>query len=185
MKTVTLLLLALAFAFALPSTYAQRGNSRPVDIHQSLDELEAEYLRCLDAQSAIYDQIAARNSELAGLYISHNKAQGKNKERLSKEIDKCNSGNREDSIAIARIGIELQRIKLGIDRLTRYDQYLSQRGRHGQKVQVKTIDNLTFKRSGPVRMNGRLGFQDFNVWEITFTDGSTQRLEEKTFTPIR
>ncbi|MCG8599189.1 MAG: hypothetical protein MI807_03515 [Verrucomicrobiales bacterium] len=191
MNVRSLLVLFIASGLCFPA-FAQRGDSGRGEIHRSLAELENEFLHCLEEQEAIYSQIEQRNAELSKVHKDRDRAEGKQKSRLSQQIDKLNSANRQGYITISRIGIELQRIKLGIDRLTRYDDHLLTRGGHhggrgdaSSRVVVQSIQNLTFKREGPVRQNGRLGFVDTNVWEITFDDNSKQKLEEKSFTPIR
>lgn len=186
MKKSALLLLSSFVFFTATSVEAQRGSSGRHDVHRSLHQLETEYLNCLAQQEQIYSEIEQRNADLEKIHPEHNKAEGRDKTRFSQQIDRINNANRAANIAIARINLELQRIKLGIDRLTRHDQHLSNNDEHGSKrLRVKAIQNLTFKREGPVRQNGRLGFVDTNVWEITFNDNSKQKLEEKSFTPIR
>lgn len=189
LRSLLVLIIASGLCFTV---FAQRGGSEHGEIHRSLAELENEYLHCLEEQEAIYSQIEQRNAELSKVHKDRDRADGKQKSRLSQQIDKLNSANRQGYITISRISIELQRIKLGIDRLTRYDDHLLTKGGHhggrgdaSSRVVVQSIQNLTFKREGPVRQNGRLGFVDTNVWEITFNDNSKQKLEEKSFTPIR
>ena len=192
MKTPTLLLITLTTLFAIPSAFAQRGNTDHREVHRAINKFEADLLQCLDAKAELYANWSKRNEELKQLHAEHNKAEGANKERLGQRIDTLNNQTRAATIALGNIDLEIEKIKLEIDRLTRYDEHIianekdhDDHGHQPKRLRVKAIRNLTFKREGPVRQSGRLGFVDTNVWEITFNDDSTQRLEDKEFVPIR
>ncbi|MDF1859480.1 MAG: hypothetical protein P1U87_04660 [Verrucomicrobiales bacterium] len=191
MKSLSLLLTVLLLSFSFsPDALAQRGDPDHRDLHRDVNRLETELLNCLKAKEALLSDWEKRNGELREVHAQKNRADGPGKEKLDVKVDVLNHQNRQAAIQLNRIDIEIQRINLGLDKLTRYDLHLidegGKPGNRGPKRQVISIKSLKFSRQGPIRIQGQgIGYQDTSVYEIHFNDGSKQQFEEKTFTAVR
>jgi seryl-tRNA synthetase len=191
MKALTLLLALFLLSFSFnPDAFAQRVDSDHRDLHRDVNQLETELLNCLQSKEGLLSDWEKRNNELREVHAQRNRADGQAKEKLDVKVDILNHQNRQASIQLQRIDTEIQRINLGLDKLTRYDLHLiedeGKQGNRGPKRLVVSFKNLKFSRRGPVRIQGKgLGYEDITTYEFQFNDGSKQQFEEKSFTPVR
>lgn len=179
-------LLTLLFLFCSVPLFAQRGNPSH-GVHRDIAVIESELLRNYDEQAKLLVVAERLAKEILETHIERNRADAGKRKGIDATLDRLNHDSRMNSLELSRCALAANGLRLELERATRVAQNLvpGGHGRPGALPQVKSIRNLTFRRTGPVRVNGQLGYNDHNVYEIVFENGTSQRLEENTFTPIR
>ncbi|MBL9157420.1 MAG: hypothetical protein JNJ70_08110 [Verrucomicrobiales bacterium] len=161
----------------------------PGDIHRSLNALESELVAILNRKEEIINATEQRNTQLAQLGIDRTKADAKDRDRITRQIETLNTQARAASVELSRLDLTSERIRVEIDRLMRFDSHLSggQGGQGGGRAPaIRSINVVKTDRKGPTRITGQgVGFQDTTIYEVIFADGSRQRVESTTFVPQR
>jgi len=196
MKSSSLLLFA-SVSFILTSSVLHgqgrppapgQGGPGPGDIHRSLNALEGELVSILDRKEQILNETEQRNTQINQLGIDRTKAEPKDRDRITRQIETINNQARAASVELSRLDLTSERIRVEIDRLMRFDSHVSGGGQGGQgggrAPAIRSINVVKTDRKGPTRITGQgVGFQDTTIYEVIFADGSRQRVESTTFVP--
>lgn len=190
---ISLVLLSLGLSLS-----SARGQGRPPgpgspgpgpgDIHRSLNALEGELFAILDRKEQILNETEQRNTQINQLGVDRNKAEGKERERIARQIEAINAQARAAVVELSRLDLTSERIRVEIDRLMRFDAQFSGGGQGGQgggrAPAIRSINVVKSDRKGPIRITGQgVGFQDTTIYEVIFADGSRQRVESTNFVP--
>lgn len=194
MKRVLLLLPLLLNLVAIPATIAQ-GYRHPPNPYREIERLESEIADLLLQQEKMLADTENRNDRLRQLHNQRDRTNsGNEKTKIDLEINALNNQGRVASTESAKIGIAIQRKEFEIDRITRYIEFSSHTGPSGgggkpsggRTPEAKSISVVRSTTEGPVRVTGKgVGHYDITIYEITFSDGSKQRVEDKKFRPNR
>ncbi len=180
----------MAFAiFSASSLFAQRGKpsggNDHRDVHIAIKEIETQIQGLLNEAQKVVDQNAARNVTLRKTHMDHNRAKGADRDKLARDIDVMNHEGRMAAVELQRCNLELQRLQISLEQLTRYDGHLIEReGDHGghkpKAGKVSRVDIVKTYREGPVRIPGRgVGWNNVIEYKVSFEDGTRQLVETK------
>lgn len=192
MKRFSLLLACLSLLFSSSILLGQgrppapgQGGPGPGDIHRSLNALEGELVSILDRKEQILNETEQRNSQINQLGIDRTKAEPKDRDRITRQIETINNQARAASVELSRLDLTSERIRVEIDRLMRFDSHVSDGGQGGGRAPaIRSINVVKTDRKGPTRITGQgVGFQDTTIYEVIFADGSRQRVESTNFVP--
>jgi hypothetical protein len=195
MKSSFLLLVSLSFLLTSSLLHGQgrppapgQGGPGPGDIHRSLNALEGELVSILNRKEQILNETEQRNNQLNQLGIDRTKAEPKDRDRITRQIETINNQARAASVELSRLDLTSERIRVEIDRLMRFDSHVSGSGQGGQgggrAPAIRSINVVKTDRKGPTRITGQgVGFQDTTIYEVIFADGSRQRVESTNFVP--
>jgi hypothetical protein len=193
--SASLLLVSLSILFSSLLLHGQgrppapgQGGPGPGDIHRSLNALEAELFAILDRKEQILNETEQSNTRINQLGIDRNKAEGKERDRIARQIEAISAQARASVVELSRLDLSGERIRVEIDRLMRFDSHISGGGPGGQgggrAPAIRSINVVKTDRKGPTRITGQgVGFQDTTIYEVIFADGSRQRVESTTFVP--
>jgi hypothetical protein len=195
MKSSFLLLASLSFLLTSSLLHGQgrppapgQGGPGPGDIHRSLNALEGELVTILNRKEQILNETEQRNTQINQLGIDRTKAEPKDRDRITRQIETINNQARAASVELSRLDLTSERIRVEIDRLMRFDSHVSGGGQGGQgggrAPAIRSINVVKTDRKGPTRITGQgVGFQDTTIYEVIFADGSRQRVESTNFVP--
>lgn len=187
-----LLLLLLTFVI-IPASVAQ-GYRHPPNPYREIERLEGEIADLLSSQEQMLAETERRNDTLRQLHNQRDRAKsGGEKTKIDLEINALNNQARVAGTAASKINIAIQRKEFEIDRITRFIQFSTHTGPSGgggghsvRAPEARSISVVRTTTEGPVRVTGKgVGHYDITIYEVTFSDGSKQRVEDKKFRPNR
>lgn len=189
-----LLLCTILLPLVFTNSAEAQGYRHPPNPYREIERIESEIADLLTQQEKLLADTEARNTQLRQLHNQRDRANsGNEKTKIDLEINSLNNQARVASTQASRISIAIQRKEFEIDRITRYIEFSNNTGpggggggRPGPAPQIKSISAVRTTTEGPVRVTGKgVGSYDVTVYEVTFSDGSKQRVEEKKFRPNR
>lgn len=197
MKISPTLAVALAFFTFSSLANAQKGKGGDQDhreVHRDMSAVEAEIRALIDQNEALTKAALDRSDELKQLNRDLSRADRGDKQKLINRIQDLTHAERLENLQSQLNSIKIQGLNLEMQTLTRYDEHLIEEGGggrngegyHSRAPQIRSINVIKSERGDPIRVSGRgFGYYTTNIYEVTFSDGSRQRVESKEFSPAQ
>lgn len=195
MKTTHLFLLLLVLnLIAIPSAFSQRNDHR--DVHRDLEQLESELFNLIEQKKNHLSRYKEANNSQNQFLKDRYAASPQQKVKLTEYIETLAYEMRGLTITLESLDTDIKAIEATIAKLTRYDNHLIKDDHNGRPsggykggggyqkapavTAVKVVRNY---REGPTLIPGKgIGWNNVVVYQVTFSDGSTQTVEDRTST---